>query len=129
MSYAAVDDLVRRLGLSGPSAAQLDQAQDCLDAATYEIDSHLGWTTTGAPTDLTTEQKALLSIVNIDRAAEHWRLTPFGALGQGPELPAVLTARDSFYRHARKLASLETSARSFSIRASRGSSTGAVSAS
>ena len=107
MSYATVDDLVRRLGLSGPSAAQLDQAQQCLDAATQEIDSHLGYI--GAPATLTPEQLALVCIVNVDRAAEHWRLTPFGALGQGPELPAVLTARDSWYRHARKLASLETS--------------------
>jgi hypothetical protein len=48
-------------------------------------------------------------IVNLDRAAEHWRLTPYGALNQGPELAPVLTARDSFYRHARKLASLQTS--------------------
>jgi hypothetical protein len=106
VSYATVDELARRLGLSSPSAAQLEQAQQCLDAATQEIDSHLGYI--GAPAVLSTEQLALVTIVNLDRAAEHWRLTPFGALNQGPELPAVLTARDSWYRHARKLASLET---------------------
>lgn len=105
MSYATVDELLRRLGLSTPTASQLDMAQMCLDAATQEIDSHLGWLDTGAPT-LTAEQLALVEIVNTDRAAEHWRLTPFGSLNQGSELPPAFAARDSFYRHARKLASL-----------------------
>jgi hypothetical protein len=108
VSYATADELIRRLSLQSPSAAASDAAQQCLDAATQEIDSHLGWLTTGPPS-LTAEQTALLTIVNLDRAAEHWRLTPYGALNQGPELPPVLTARDSFYRHARKLASLQTS--------------------
>jgi hypothetical protein len=108
VSYATVDELVRRLQLQSPTTAALDAAQQCLDAATQEIDSHLGWLDTGPPDDLTAEQLALVGIVNIDRATEHWRLTPYGALNQGPELPPVLTARDSWYRHARKLASLET---------------------
>lgn len=107
MSYATVDELARRLGLASPTAAQITQAQEALDAAAHEIDAHLGWLTTG-PGALSVGQAALLAVVNIDRAAEHWRLTPYGALNQGPELPAVLTARDSFNRHARKLASLET---------------------
>jgi hypothetical protein len=106
MAYATVDEFVRRMQLSTPTADQLDAAQNCLDAATQEIDSHLGWLE-ATPT-LSPEQTALVGIVNLDRAAEHWRLTPFGALTQGPELPSVLTARDSWYRHARKLASLET---------------------
>jgi hypothetical protein len=108
VSYATVDEFVRRLGLQSPTVAALDAAQQCLDAATQEIDSHLNWLLTGPPV-LTGEQQALVTVVNMDRAAEHWRLTPYGALNQGPELPPVLTARDSFYRHARKLASLETS--------------------
>src|SRR5262245_40674080 len=107
MSYATVDEFARRLQLTNPSPAMLDQAQECLDAATQEIDSHLGWLETGAPA-LTAEQVALVTTVNLDRASEHWRNTPFGALTQGPELPPVLTARDSWYRHSRKLASLET---------------------
>jgi hypothetical protein len=106
VAYATVDELARRLGVTSPSADQLAYAQQCLDAAAGEIDSHLGWDA-GAPAGLTAEQTALLGIVNVNRAAEHWRLVPFGALGQGPELPSVLTARDSFYRHARALASLQ----------------------
>jgi cob(I)alamin adenosyltransferase len=109
VAYATVDELTRRLGIAAPTTAQQDQAQQCLDAATQEIDSHLGWLASGPPLDLTAEQQALLEIVNIDRAAEHWRLVPFGTLTQGPELPSVITARDSWYRHGRKLASLQTS--------------------
>lgn len=107
MAYATVDELARRLGVASPSTDQRTQAQQCLDAAAGEIDSFLGWDVDGAPTGLTAEDTALLSIVNVNRAAEHWRLVPFGALGQGPDLPPVLTARDSFYRHARALARLQ----------------------
>lgn len=107
MSYATVDEFLARLDISTPSDAQLDRADYCLDAATAEIDSHLGWNVTGIPVDLTDDELALVKVVNIERASEHWRLLPFGALPQGPEVPSVLTARDSWYRHARKLASLE----------------------
>lgn len=108
MAYATVDELMRRLGVSNPTAAQTETGGDCLDAATQEIDSHLGWIETGPPAPLSTEQAALVKIVCLDRAMEHWRATPFGALAQGPELPSVLTAWDSWYRNSRKLASLET---------------------
>jgi len=108
MAYATAEEFLRRIGVSNPTAAQADTANDCLDASTQEIDSHLGWLDSGPPADLTPEQVALLKIVCLDRASEHWRNTPFGALGTGPELPPVMTARDSWYRHSRKLASLET---------------------
>lgn len=109
MAYATTEEFLRRLRIDSPSPAQEDAAQSALDAATQEIDAYLDWIAnppTETPTD---EQAALLAIVNIDRASEHWRLTPYGALNTGPDLPPVLTARDSFYRHARKLASLKTS--------------------
>jgi len=107
MSYAAVAEFTRRLGLQTPTTAQLTQAQEALDAAALEIDSWLGWDVNPPAGPLTTQQAALLSGVNIKRASEHWRLTPFGALGQGPALPAVLTARDGFYRYTRELAPLK----------------------
>ena len=107
MAYATVDEFLRRMRVDTPSAAQTTAAQGALDAAFQEIRAYLGWLDT-APS-LGTDELALLEVVNIDRAAEHWRLTPYGALGQGPDLPPVLTARDSFYRHRRKLASLKTS--------------------
>ena len=107
MAYATLEDFLRKLGKTNPTAAELEDAQGCLDAAAQEIDAYLGWLTT--PPTLTPEQTALVEIVNLDRAGEHWRYTPYGALPQGPDLPPVLTARDSWYRHARKLSSLKTS--------------------
>jgi len=109
MAYATVSEFLRRLRIESPSAAQTEAAQDALNAATQEIDAYLDWHENPPADPLTTDQEALLEVVNIDRASEHWRLTPYGALNQGPDLPPVLTARDSFYRHARKLASLKTS--------------------
>lgn len=99
MSYATIDELLRALNLTAPSAVQLDVAQKCLDAASGEIDSQLGWTLTGPPTDVTPAQTAALELVNVNRAMEYWRMPPWGALGQGPELPAVMVARDSWTRH------------------------------
>lgn len=107
MSYATLEEFVRRLRLESPTPEALDAAQACLDAATQEIDVYLS--RIGDPPTLSTDEQALVEIVNIDRAAEHWRLTPYGALNTGPDMPPVLTARDSWYRHARKLASLKSS--------------------
>jgi hypothetical protein len=107
LSYATLDEFTRRLRLQSPTPEALAAAQQALDAATQEIDSYLGYPP--LPEGITAEQLALLAIVNLDRAGEHWRYTPYGALNQGPDLPPVLTARDSWYRHARKLASLKTS--------------------
>lgn len=107
MSWGTLPEFLRRMRIDNPSVPAQEAAQQCLDAATAEITAYLSWAD-GEPT-LTDEQLALLATANYDRAAEHWRLTPFGALNTGPELPPVLTARDSFYRTARKLASLKTS--------------------
>ena len=109
MAYATLDELfaLNRLNLPSPTAEQSALGQDCLDAATQEIDSYMSWLET--PPTLSDDAAALVKVVNLDRAGEHWRYTPFGALNQGPDLPPVLTARDSWYRHARKLASLKES--------------------
>jgi hypothetical protein len=108
VAYATLAEFIRLLRIEAPSVEQQASLQKCLDAATLEIDTHLSWLET-PPATFTPEQQALLTIVNLDRASEHWRNTPFGALNTGPDLPPVLTARDSWYRHARKLASLKTS--------------------
>jgi hypothetical protein len=107
VSYATLDEFFHWAKIAAPTPEQLVQGQRSLDAATQEIDSYLGRVV--MPVTLTAEEEALLVIVNLDRAFEHWRNTPFGALNTGPDLPPVLTARDSWYRHARKLASLKTS--------------------
>ena len=108
MAYATTDELLRRIRISDPTPEQEAQAQQALDAATLEIDSYLT-DAEGAVPSFAGADLALLAIVNIERAAEHWRVLPFGALNTGADLPPVLTARDSFYRHARKLQPLKTS--------------------
>jgi hypothetical protein len=107
MSYASQDEFVRTLRLESPSQAALDAADRALDAATQEIDAYLGWDLT-PPASLTPEQLALVTQVNLDRATEHWRSTPFGTLNQGPDMVPVFVARVSFYRHQQNLASLKT---------------------
>ena len=107
MAYVTVDEFLRRIGKAPGTAQEQAQAQQCLDAATQEIDSYLSRLDT--PPVLTPEQEALVAIVNVERAMEHWRILPFGALPSGGDLPPVLTARDSFYRHSRKLQSLKSS--------------------
>ena len=49
------------------------------------------------------------SQVNLERAVEHWRQqeSPFGLVGLGPEMGSSFTARDSWERHAHKLAPLK----------------------
>jgi len=107
MAYATLDEFKRVMRLDNPTPEAEAAAQRCLDAAFHEIRAYLSWLDT-VPT-LGDDELALLATTNIDRAAEHWRLTPYGALNTGADLPPVLTARDSWYRHARKLAPLKTS--------------------
>jgi len=107
MSYAPIEEFARIIRLDNPTEDQLTAAQRALDAATQEIDAYLSWET-GAPAGLPDESMALVVQVNLDRAAEHWRLTPYGALSQGPEVGTVMTARNTWYRHAQNLASLKT---------------------
>lgn len=107
MAYATLEEFVRRLRLESPTPAALAAAQQSLDAAAAEIDEYLGVSVDDPPE--APGEAALLAIVNLDRAGEHWRFTPYGALNTGPDMPPVLTARDSWYRHARKLAPLKTS--------------------
>lgn len=108
MSYAPIEEFTRVLRLDAPSADQLAAAQRALDAATSEIDDYLSWDA-GPPAGVSDDSMALVVQVNLDRAAEHWRLTPYGALNQGPETGVVMTARNSWYRHAQTLASLKES--------------------
>jgi hypothetical protein len=109
MAYATVTEFLRLLQVSQPSAAQTTAAQRCLDAATQEIDSYLSRNVgTVAPPAFGTAELALVTQVNLDRASEHWRLTPYGAMNQGPDMGAVFVRIDSFERHRAALSSLKT---------------------
>jgi hypothetical protein len=106
-AYATVTELARLLELRSPSSPQTDAMQRCLDAATYEIDSYVGH-------DLTIGEQypvpypPLAVEVTLERAVEHWSqsFTPYGVF-QASGQP-ILTARDTFIRHAHKLLPLKT---------------------
>lgn len=103
-AYAGTAELARVLKLRSPTSDQLDAMQRVLDAAAMEIDSELGTTYAGG----TAGTPALVVAVNIDRAVEHWQQqeSPFGVIGFGDAVP-TMTPRDTFDRHAHKLAPLK----------------------
>ncbi len=77
-----------------------------LMTAAVEIDAEIDLEST---VTLTTEQTELAAEVNLERAVEHWRQeeSPFGLVGLGAELGSAFTAKDSWERHALKLAPLK----------------------
>jgi hypothetical protein len=106
MAYAEVQELTTLLRIERPTQLQLVGMQRVLDAAAEEIDWELEYTAAApAPSPV----PALVTEVNLERAVEHWRQTqsPFGVIGLGGEGVPVIAARDSWYRHARKLAPLK----------------------
>jgi hypothetical protein len=107
MAYTTTTELARVLKLRAPSAEQLVALQRVLDVAEGEIDSEINLAADADP--LAGWQLALCAEVALERAVEHWRQqeAPFGLIGLGPEMPAERTARDSWDRHAHKLAPLK----------------------
>lgn len=100
--YATVEELATLLRVKvGDRRAAL---QRVLEAAALEIDAELGRT---EPFD---SPPALVAEVNLERAVEHWQQSqsPFAVLGLGGEQP-ITVARDTWDRHAHKLAPLKTS--------------------
>jgi hypothetical protein len=81
-----------------------------LKAAAEEIDSEIGDEDINGVATPYSNPPALAREVNLERAVEHWQQmqSPFGVLGMG-ETSAVYTARDSWDRHAHKLAPLKGS--------------------
>ena len=104
--YATSTELARILKIRTPSAQQLVAMDRVLATATIEINSEIDLGTdtalTGGSIDLATE-------VCLERAVEHWRQeeSPFGLIGLGAELGSAFTSKDSWERHALKLAPLK----------------------
>jgi hypothetical protein len=104
--YADASELARILKIRTPSAQQTIAMERVLATATIEINSEIDLDTdtalTGGQIDLATE-------VCLERAVEHWRQeeSPFGLIGLGAELGAAFTSKDSWERHALKLAPLK----------------------
>jgi hypothetical protein len=114
MAYADADELARILKIRNVSAAQSDALERVLDVAAGEIDAEIGFSLDDdgiQESPLAGWQLALVAEVNLERAVEHWRQqeSPFGLMGIGSEFGggAERTARDSWERHAVKLAPLK----------------------
>lgn len=104
--YATAEEFFRIIKIRAPSAEQTTAAERVLLAAAGEINSEID-----LPADdgLAGWELSLAAEVNLERAVEHWRQqeSPFGLIGLGPEMPAERTARDSWERHAHKLAPIK----------------------
>lgn len=106
--YASASELA---GLLRVSASQRHASlMRVLKAAADEIDSEIGATDINGATTPYSNPPALVREVNLERAVEHWQQmqSPFGILGLG-DLGSTYTARDSWDRHAHKLALLKAS--------------------
>jgi hypothetical protein len=108
MSYATTDQLAAILKVNATTRA--DDLQRVLDAATGEIDSEIDRSDDN-PVAADTWQYALAAEVNLERAVEHWEQgqAPFGIIGFGAAHASggIYTAKDSWERHALKLAPLK----------------------
>jgi hypothetical protein len=103
-AYATVTELAAALKIRTPTDAQRDAMERALLAAAGEINSEIDL---AADAGLSGWQVALAAEVNLARAMEHWEKTPFGLIALGVDVPAERTARDSWDRHAHKLAPLK----------------------
>lgn len=106
-SYGSVLELFRILDIRQPTDAQTTAAERVLLAAAGEINSEINL---AEDDSLAGWQVALATEVCLERAVEHWRQqeAPFGLLPIGGEFGgAERLARDSWNRHAHKLAPLK----------------------
>ena len=105
-AFATVGELARILKIRNPTDEQRDAMERVLLAAAGEINSEIDL---ASDEGLASWQLALAQEVNLERAVEHWRQqeSPFGLLAIGVDVPAERTARDSWERHALKLAPLK----------------------
>jgi hypothetical protein len=101
-AYATTTELARILKVNATTYA--DQLDEVLLAAAGEIHAEIG------RSDLAGWEAALAAQVNLERAVEHWhqRAIGFGVIGLDTEAPLRL-ARDTWDRHAHKLAPLKQS--------------------
>lgn len=106
VGYTTTEELARLLKVT--EATYTTQLEEVLNAAAGEIDAELG----RDETDPLAEdwELALAAQVQLERAMEHWkqRQMSFGILGLDAE-GTVRVARDTWVRHAHKLAPLKQS--------------------
>lgn len=103
--YATVDELARILKIRTPTDDQRVALERVLITAAGEIDAEIDLE---ADSELSGWQLSLAAQVNLERAVEHWQQQEsyFGIIDLGASGPAF-AARDSWERHAHKLAPLK----------------------
>ncbi len=106
VGYTTTEELQRILKLRDPSTEQTAAMVRVHTTAQVEIDSEIDL---AATVTLTDDQLELAAEVQLERAVEHWQQsgTPFGILGIDDRGGATYIARDSWDRHALKLAPLK----------------------
>jgi hypothetical protein len=104
--YATVTELARILKIRTPSDEQTIAMRRCLVSAAVEINAEIDL---GADTDLSGAQLRLCEEVNLQRAAELWKLeeVQFGIVGLGSEFGATHMARNTWDKYAFTLAPLK----------------------
>ena len=104
--YTTAGELARILKIRAPSTEQTAAMERVLLVAAGEINSEIDL---AADEGLAGWQLSLAAEVNLERAVEHWRQqeAPFGLVGLGAELGTGFVSRDSWERHALKLAPLK----------------------
>jgi len=104
--YAPVSELAQLLRVS--ASDRHNSLMRVLKSAAEEIDHEIGTVDISGRDLPYSNPPAIAREVNIERAVEHWRQeqSPFGLIGIGDEM-RMYTARDSWDRHAHKLAILK----------------------
>jgi len=105
--YASVAELALLLKVN--ATARHNSLMRVLKAAADEIDAEVGETDIASNTTPYSNPPPIVREVNIERAVEHWQQeqAPFGLVGLGTEFGPTFTARNSWERHAQKLAVLK----------------------
>jgi hypothetical protein len=104
--YASVAELALLLRVNATS--RHNSLMRVLKTAAQEIDDEVGATDINGYTTPYSNPPPLARQVNLERAVEHWQQeqSPFGIIGLGEVAGATHTPRDSWDRHAHKLAGL-----------------------
>lgn len=105
VGYTTVEELQRILKIRTATADQTAAMTRVLTTAQVEIDSEIDLDT---DTTLTTPQLQLAAEVQLERSVEHWQQqeVAFGIIA-GTDFAALHIARDTWDRHALKLAPLK----------------------
>jgi len=106
--YASVSELAQLLRVN--ASTRHNALMRVLKSAAEEIDHEIGTADITGTTLPYSNPPHLAREVNLERAVEHWKQeqSPFGIIGIGDDT-SVYTARDSWDRHAHKLAVLKGS--------------------